>query len=184
METFDLLMESLEAPAVGFLRERQALKIWAALHGVVMLAEQGLLTGQVAQISREELVEEIVEQSKLALSVAIKAAGSRLESALSRHCEERSEKQSSLLAQAWSFGLSSVGASRRPRWLAMTTYFGALGSIGVLPLMPRISSSTLAPASSFASPRGAATICSPTGRPEAVKPHGSDSAGQHTSVIA
>jgi AcrR family transcriptional regulator len=75
METFDLLLESLEAPAVGFLRERQALKIWAALHGVVMLAEQGLLTGQVAQISREELVEEIVEQSKLALSVAIEAAG-------------------------------------------------------------------------------------------------------------
>jgi AcrR family transcriptional regulator len=75
METFGLLLEALEAPAVGFLRERQALKIWAALHGVVMLAEQGLLTGQVAQISREELVEEIVEQSKLALSVAIKAAG-------------------------------------------------------------------------------------------------------------
>ena len=80
METFDLLLEALEAPAVGFLRERQALKIWAALHGVVMLAEQGLLTGQVAEISREELVEEIVEQSKLALSVAIKAAGGPLSS--------------------------------------------------------------------------------------------------------
>ena len=80
METFDLLLEALEAPAVGFLRERQALKIWAALHGVVMLAEQGLLTGQVAEISREELVEEIVEQSKLALSVAIKAAGGALSS--------------------------------------------------------------------------------------------------------
>ncbi len=39
-----------------------------------MLAEQGLLTGQVANISREELVEDIVEQTKLALSVAIKAA--------------------------------------------------------------------------------------------------------------
>ena len=60
METFGLLLEALEAPAVGLLRERQALKIWAGLHGVVMLAEQGLLTGQVAQISREELVEEIV----------------------------------------------------------------------------------------------------------------------------
>ena len=75
METFDLLLEALEAPAVGLLRERSALKIWAALHGVVMLAEQGLLTGQVADISREQLVEEIVEQTKLALSVAIKAAG-------------------------------------------------------------------------------------------------------------
>src|SRR3954447_10521783 len=74
METFALLLEALEAPAVGFLRERQALKIWASLHGVVMLAKQGLLTGQVAQISREELVEEIVAQSKLALSVAIEAS--------------------------------------------------------------------------------------------------------------
>ncbi len=77
METFGLLLEALEAPAVGLLRERQALKIWAALHGVVMLAEQGLLTGQVAHISREELVEEIVAQTKLALSVAIQAAGGR-----------------------------------------------------------------------------------------------------------
>jgi AcrR family transcriptional regulator len=75
METFALVLEALEAPAVGLIRERHALKIWAALHGVVMLAEQGLLTGQVANVTREELVEDIVEQTKLALSVAIKAAG-------------------------------------------------------------------------------------------------------------
>src|SRR3954470_4385936 len=75
METFALLLEAREAPAVGFLRERSALRIWAALHGVVMLAEQGLLTGQLAHVSREELVEDIVEHTKLALSVAIKAAG-------------------------------------------------------------------------------------------------------------
>ena len=75
METFELLLESLEAPAVGMLRERSALKIWVALHGVVMLAEQGLLTGQIANVSREELVEDIVEQTKLALSIAIEAAG-------------------------------------------------------------------------------------------------------------
>jgi AcrR family transcriptional regulator len=75
METFELLVDSLEAPAVGLLRQRSALQIWAALHGVVMLAEQGLLTGQLANVSREELVEDLVEQTKLALSVAIKAAG-------------------------------------------------------------------------------------------------------------
>jgi AcrR family transcriptional regulator len=75
METFELLLEALETPAVGLLRERSALKIWAALHGVVMLAEQGLLAGQLGQISREELVEEFVDQTKLALSVAVKAAG-------------------------------------------------------------------------------------------------------------
>jgi AcrR family transcriptional regulator len=73
-ETFGLVIEALEAPAVGLLRERQALKIWAALHGVVMLAEQGLLTGEAAEVSREELVEDFVEQTKLALSLAIKAA--------------------------------------------------------------------------------------------------------------
>ena len=73
-ETFDLVLEALEAPAVGLLRERHALQIWASLHGVVMLAEQGLLTGQVAQMTREELVEDIVEQTKSSLSRAIKAA--------------------------------------------------------------------------------------------------------------
>ncbi len=74
METFALLVEALEAPAIGYLRERSALKIWASLHGVVMLAEQGLLTGQVAHVSREELVEDMVEQTKLSLALAIKAA--------------------------------------------------------------------------------------------------------------
>jgi hypothetical protein len=74
MESFELLLEALEAPAIGSLRERSALKVWAGLHGVVMLAEQGLLTGQIANVSREELVEDIVEQTKLALAVAIEAA--------------------------------------------------------------------------------------------------------------
>jgi AcrR family transcriptional regulator len=74
METLALLIESLEAPAIGLLRERQAMKIWASLHGVVMLAEQGLLTGEVGGASREELVEDIVQEAKLGLSVAMKAA--------------------------------------------------------------------------------------------------------------
>jgi len=74
-QSLALLLESLEAPAVGLLRERQALQIWAALHGVITLAEQGLLTGQAAQVTREELVEDIVQQSKLALSLAIGKAG-------------------------------------------------------------------------------------------------------------
>jgi AcrR family transcriptional regulator len=73
-ETFALLVEALEAPAVGLLRERQALKIWASLHGVIMLAEQGLLTGEVAGTTREELVEQIVAEAKLALANAIEAA--------------------------------------------------------------------------------------------------------------
>jgi AcrR family transcriptional regulator len=74
-ETFELLIEALEAPRVGLLRERHALQIWAALHGVVMLAEQGLLTGENANVTREELIEDFVAQTKLALSQAVKSAG-------------------------------------------------------------------------------------------------------------
>jgi AcrR family transcriptional regulator len=76
METLALLLEALEAPAVGLLRERYALQIWAAVHGVVMLAEQGLLTGKIANISREELVEDMVQQIKMGLDLAIKQATS------------------------------------------------------------------------------------------------------------
>ena len=75
METLALLLEALEAPAVGLLRERYALQIWAAVHGVVMLAEQGLLTGKIANVSREELVEDMVQQIKMGLDLAIKEAG-------------------------------------------------------------------------------------------------------------
>ena len=74
METFELVLEALGAPAAGFLRERHALTIWTGVHGVVMLAEQGLLTGKAAHISIEQLVEDMVKQTELALSVAIKAA--------------------------------------------------------------------------------------------------------------
>jgi AcrR family transcriptional regulator len=73
-ETFALLVDALEAPAVGLLRERAALKIWASMHGVVMLAEQGLFTGEMAGSTREQLVEELVAEAKLALSAAIDAA--------------------------------------------------------------------------------------------------------------
>jgi AcrR family transcriptional regulator len=74
-EALGLLISSLEAPAVGLLRERHALQFWAALHGLITLAEQGLLTGQLAQVTREELLEDIVQQAKMALSLAIEAAG-------------------------------------------------------------------------------------------------------------
>jgi AcrR family transcriptional regulator len=73
-ETFGLLLEALESPAIGLLRERHALQIWAALHGIVMLAEQGLLTGELAETTREDLLDDMVAQIKLSLSLAIKAA--------------------------------------------------------------------------------------------------------------
>jgi AcrR family transcriptional regulator len=75
METFDLLLDALEAPAIGSLRERAALKIWASVHGVVMLAEQGPWTCMVAaHASREELVADMIEQAKLSPPLMIKAA--------------------------------------------------------------------------------------------------------------
>jgi hypothetical protein len=39
-----------------------------------MLAEQGLLTGKAAHVSVEDLVEDLVKQTELALLLAIKAA--------------------------------------------------------------------------------------------------------------
>jgi AcrR family transcriptional regulator len=73
-ETFVLLVESFDAPKVGLLREQHALQIWASLHGVVMLAEQGLLTGKQAQMTREQVVDNIVVQTRNALMAAIASA--------------------------------------------------------------------------------------------------------------
>jgi hypothetical protein len=75
METFSLVLEALGPSAAGFLRERHALSIWTGVHGAVMLAEQGLLTGKAARISIADLVEDMVKQTELALAVAIKDAG-------------------------------------------------------------------------------------------------------------
>lgn len=58
------------------------------------------------------------------------------------------------------------------------------GSIGTEPARPSASSSIAAAASSPVSPRGWPTICSPTGSPGPVKPHGSDKAGQAVRLIA
>ena len=73
-DTFALVVEALEAPSVGHFRERHALKIWATLHGVVMLAEQGLFTGESAHTTRTELVEDLVTETKVALDAAIMEA--------------------------------------------------------------------------------------------------------------
>src|ERR1700760_3799226 len=75
-ETLVLLIDSFEAPAVGLLRERHALQVWAALHGVISLAEQGLLTGETAQVTRQELIEDVVQQTKMALTLPIGRASS------------------------------------------------------------------------------------------------------------
>ncbi len=78
MEAFALVGEALDAPTAGLLRERHALTLWASVHGVVTLAEQGLLTGKAARTTVEELVEDIVRQTELSLAAAVaKPAGER-----------------------------------------------------------------------------------------------------------
>jgi AcrR family transcriptional regulator len=68
-ETFALLLDALDGPRDA-LRERHALQVWASLHGVVMLAQQGLLTGKSINVSREELVEDMVAQTLKSLQSA------------------------------------------------------------------------------------------------------------------
>ncbi len=68
-ETFALVLDALDGPR-DLLRERHALQIWASLHGVVMLAQQGLLTGKSVNVSREQLVEDMVAQTLLSLQSA------------------------------------------------------------------------------------------------------------------
>jgi AcrR family transcriptional regulator len=104
-ETFALVLEALEAPAVGYVRERQALKIWAALHGVVMLAEQGMLTGEVAHATREELVDDFVAETKLALEIAFRDATKSGKARVAR-----SPRSSAASAPSASFGTTCTVA--------------------------------------------------------------------------
>lgn len=77
MEAFALVGEALDAPAVGLLREQHALTLWASVHGVVTLAEQGLLTGKAARTTVEELVDDLVRQTELSLAAAAAKPGER-----------------------------------------------------------------------------------------------------------
>jgi len=70
--TLALVKDALDAPVADLVRERHALQIWAALHGIVMLAQQGLLTGKSINVSREQLVEDMVAQTLLSLQTAAK----------------------------------------------------------------------------------------------------------------
>ena len=74
--TLALVKDALDAPVTERVRERHALQIWAALHGIVMLAQQGLLTGKSINVSREQLVEDMVAQTLLSLQIAAREAAS------------------------------------------------------------------------------------------------------------
>jgi AcrR family transcriptional regulator len=76
-ETFALVLDALDAPVADQLRERHALQIWASVHGVVMLAQHGMLTGRSAKVSRAELVEDMVAQTLLSLRNAARETTAR-----------------------------------------------------------------------------------------------------------
>ncbi|MEI9965744.1 MAG: TetR/AcrR family transcriptional regulator [Caulobacteraceae bacterium] len=59
-ESFAILLQAVPpAPDAGA-RMRRALKIWAGLHGVVMLSELRLLVGKSAEVTIEQLADDIV----------------------------------------------------------------------------------------------------------------------------
>jgi AcrR family transcriptional regulator len=59
-QSFSLLVQTLPQSESPQAAARRALRIWTALHGVVMLAEQGILSGAARGVSLKALVEEIV----------------------------------------------------------------------------------------------------------------------------
>jgi AcrR family transcriptional regulator len=59
-EGFGLLLDALEPSDEPYARMRKALRIWAGLHGMVMLAQQGMLTGRAANMTLAELAADVV----------------------------------------------------------------------------------------------------------------------------
>ncbi len=58
--SFELLIATLETPVDAARRQQRALRIWVGLHGIVMLANQGLLQDGVAAARLPELVESLL----------------------------------------------------------------------------------------------------------------------------
>jgi AcrR family transcriptional regulator len=59
-KSFGLLVDALPPAVAPAARRRMATKIWVALHGTVMLADQGLLGDKPATATLDELVEDIL----------------------------------------------------------------------------------------------------------------------------
>ncbi len=57
--SFSLLVDAIDAPDRES-GERIALRIWASLHGIVMLANQGLLQERLVRIDLEQMVEDVL----------------------------------------------------------------------------------------------------------------------------
>ncbi len=71
---FDVVLAAIEPALDDLIRRRLALKFWTSLHGVVTLAEQGLLPPKIRQISVAELIDELVRDTERAVAAALTAS--------------------------------------------------------------------------------------------------------------
>ncbi|MFT6490569.1 MAG: AcrR family transcriptional regulator [Parvibaculaceae bacterium] len=65
-ENFNLLLQTLGATTDADRRDRIAIKLTVAVHGVVMFAEHGFLPPKTREISLAELVDELVQDAETA----------------------------------------------------------------------------------------------------------------------
>lgn len=70
---FDLTLAAIDPRLPDLARRRFALKFWTSLHGIVTLAEHGLIPPKIRQISVADLVDELVHDTELAIGAAIQA---------------------------------------------------------------------------------------------------------------
>lgn len=70
---FDLTLEAVDPTLPDLTRRRFALKFWTSLHGIVTLAEHGLIPPKIRQISVAELIDELVHDTELAIAAATRA---------------------------------------------------------------------------------------------------------------
>ncbi len=68
--SFDLVLEAVDPSLDDLTRRRFALKFWTSMHGIVMLAEQGLLPPKIRKISVREIIDELVRDTELAIGAA------------------------------------------------------------------------------------------------------------------
>jgi AcrR family transcriptional regulator len=74
-ECFDIMLDTLHPGLEDVARRRFGLKIWASVHGIVTMVEQGLLPPPANQaITVDSLVDELVADLELTMEAAVAAA--------------------------------------------------------------------------------------------------------------
>jgi len=63
LSNLHLMADALGRATLGRVAFRRAMEIWAAMHGVIMLREMGMLTGRPSGVDPDELVDEIIARA-------------------------------------------------------------------------------------------------------------------------